>query len=158
MLAFCRTFCIGAVRFRNAKYRAAKDISWVPMPNVGRAPTSYALLCVQWLNAFILSCVERLPNREVFHIPDSYTKQEIFMDYVGQQVTAGDSHVSYGYFCKLWQRDFRLVKIPKSNRFSVCQDCENIKRDLKNATTIADQGTVTPCSPPSQQVCAGPLV
>lgn len=123
--AFWRVFCIGAGRFKNVQLRVAKNVSWVDVPRVGKQPTSYALLCVQWLDTFILSCVERMPNREIFHLPDSYTKEEIFMDYARQQVTASDSHVSYSYFCRLckgtssWSKfrgatDFQFVKIVKT--------------------------------------------
>lgn len=137
---FCRVFCINAIRYRNVRYRCAKNLTWVQTPGVGRAPTDYGLLAIQWLNAFILTCVERLSNREVFHLPNSYTKGEIILDYARQQVRAGDSHICYSYFCKLWHKEFSNVKIPRSNQFSVCEDCETFKRNLQNARTTAAQG------------------
>lgn len=60
--SFVRLFCIGAGRFRNVRYKVEKGLTWVSTPSLRSAPTSYGLLAVQWLNAFILRCVERLPT------------------------------------------------------------------------------------------------
>lgn len=92
----------------------------------------------QWLSTFFIKNVEQLPNKTYFHLPDSYTKKEVYEVYLGALRGGSVLAMSYSYFCRVWNTNFNRVKIPRKNRFSICSMCAELK-GLRDKTMKSEE-------------------
>jgi hypothetical protein len=108
--------------------------------SVGKAITDASYVVISWMKNFFETHCESLPNKEVVHLPDNYSKLEVYNLYKSSFVKMDSTvNISYRNWCKLWEKRFPLVKIPAVNRFSVCADCEEFKSIREKAITAEDK-------------------
>ena len=76
-----------------------------------------------------------MPNRENIHIPNNFSRHEIYNLYKAfvQEAEGNNNFIRYAYFTRLWKIDFNNVCIPKRLRMGVCIICTSLKqrRDRK---------------------------
>ena len=134
--AFKLVFCIG----NHSLDRLLKNQSVEVKRPVGRVRGSLSYILESWMQDFFENNCEKLPNKDILHLPDSYSKLEVwklfkstFPDYDKTE------NVTYRYWCKMWTNHFPNVKIPKLNRFGVCADCEEFKTIREKAVTADEK-------------------
>ena len=77
---------------------------------------------------------ENQPNKKGRHLPDNYSKAEVFKIYMASlDADREDGHASFSSFHRVWGKSFPEVKIPAVNRFSQCSHCRYYK-------TLRDKG------------------
>ena len=92
----------------------------------------------QWLGNFITFNGEVLPNSNFTHLPDNFTKREVYNLYVESQKDSLNSTLSLPSFLLIWHQDFHHVKIPKKSRMGVCQICAELKAKQDKARRSKD--------------------
>ena len=109
----------------------------------GRTISDTSLLVKTWMKHFFDTHCESLPNKDVVHLPDNYSKFEVWNIY---KSTLGDvrrsANISYKRWLKIWLAHFPSVKIPTVNRFSACADCEEFKSFCEKAVTPEDKSKI----------------
>ncbi len=99
------------------------------------------LVLIEWLQDFFKTRVESLPNKNILHLPDNYTKWEIFKLFNSQYVTRdATAKIQYEAFTRIWRQNFSHVKIPPVSRFSACADCEEFKTMRDKAISDVEKG------------------
>lgn len=94
---------------------------------------------VQWLNQFFATNVECLPNKDIFHLPDNWTKLEVFDAFKNEVLSREEAGMTYSWFCRIWNLEFPRVRIPKRSRFSTCAPCTEFKALRDKATLEAEK-------------------
>ncbi len=102
-----------------------------------KSPTQLSL--VQWLHDFFSINVESLPNKDIFNLPDNWTKQEIFEAFKTDTLLRDETTTTYSWFCRIWNIEFPRVRIPKRSRFSTCAPCTEFKALRDKATLEAER-------------------
>ena len=77
---------------------------------------------------------ECMPNRDTIHIPDNFSRREIYnlyKEYV-EGVEGNGNFITYAYFTRIWKKQFNNVCIPKKSRMGICSICATLKsrRDI----------------------------
>ena len=70
-----------------------------------------------------------MPNRATIHIPDNFSRQEIYNLYK-EYAEGAEGHgrfITYPYFVKIWKKEFNNVRIPKKRRMGICNTCASLK-------------------------------
>lgn len=96
----------------------------------------------QWLGNFITFNGEVLPNSNFTHLPDNFTKREVYSLYAESQKDSLNSTLSLPSFLRIWRQDFPHVKIPKKSRMGVCQICAELKAKRDTAKTTEEKCTL----------------
>ena len=70
-----------------------------------------------------------MPNRDTIHIPDNFSRREIYNLYKGyaEGVEGNGSFITYAYFTRIWKKQFNNVCIPKKSRMGICSICATLK-------------------------------
>lgn len=97
------------------------------------------LALVQWLNNFFMINVESLPNKDIFHLPDNWTKSDVFDAFKNDFLLRDETTITYSWFCRIWNLEFPRVRIPKRSRFSTCAPCTELKALRDKATLEAER-------------------
>jgi hypothetical protein len=83
---------------------------------------------------------EKLPNKDVSHLPDNFLKFEVWKIFKSKLSHFDQcAKMTYQFWCKIWEKYFLLVKIPKVNCFEACADCEEFKIIHEKAMTIEEK-------------------
>jgi hypothetical protein len=141
-LPFCREgfkklYSVGNDRLQ----RVTQDIFLRVDREIFRKQTSTnQLTLVEWLKDFFATSVESLPNKDIFHLPDNWTKQEVFEVFKKDSLLWEESNVTYSWFCRIWSMEFPRVRIPKRSRFSTCAPCTEFKALRDKATLESERG------------------
>lgn len=137
--AFKAVFCVG--NHMLSRLSKLKNDNLQYHKPVGAPITHTSYVVISWMKTFFDTHCESLPNKEVVHLPDNYSKLEVYNVYKSSFVNLDTScNITYRRWCKLWNIHFPLVKIPQVNRFSVCADCEEFKSIREKAVTTEDRG------------------
>jgi len=99
------------------------------------------LALVQWLSDFFMTNVESLPNKDIFHLPDNWTKLEVFEAFQMESLLREEASLTYSWFCRIWNLEFPRVRIPKRSQFSTCGPCTEFKALREKATLEAERST-----------------
>ncbi|KAL3685098.1 hypothetical protein R1sor_003120 [Riccia sorocarpa] len=93
-------------------------------------PSAQAFILLEWLDSFFLSHCERQPGDRKYHLPNNFTKKEVY-DHYKTDMSQMQSVLQYSSFKRYWLKYYPLVTIPTTNKFSVCDFCElyKTKRD-----------------------------
>lgn len=102
-----------------------------------KSSTTLGLLA--WLNKFFATNVESLPNKDIFHLPDNWTKAEVYDAYQSEIMLREEEGTTYSWFCRMWNAEFSRVRIPRRSRFSTCAPCSEFKALRDKAVTIQDK-------------------
>ena len=127
--AFKRIHSIGNLRLSRIQTRLEKDPTFYTDDYQGRITGPSTHIAISWMHDFFSKHGESMPNRETIHIPDNFTRQEIYnlyKDYV-QGGQGNDNFIRYAYFTRVWKKKFNNVRIPKMSRMGVCSTCASIK-------------------------------
>lgn len=124
-IAFKSVYNLGNTRLN--RLNAGEEDPRMFRDPVRRESTSTFHDTTHWMNTFFTKNVERLPNNSYFHLPDSFTKKEVYEMYVGELTGGSLEIVGYSYFCRVWNQEFNKIKIPKKNRFATCSICAELK-------------------------------
>ncbi|KAL3687023.1 hypothetical protein R1sor_013332 [Riccia sorocarpa] len=104
-------------------------------PNtVVRQPSAQAFILLEWLDSFFLSHCERQPGDGKYHLPNNFTKKEVY-DHYKTDMSQMQSVLQYSSFKRYWLKYYPLVTIPTTNKFSVCDFCELYKTKRDKAVT-----------------------
>jgi hypothetical protein len=135
--AFKEVFCVGNSRLARVNSKYNEDLK----PDRGSKPRLLkTLVLTSWLKSFFETRVEMLPNKNVCHLPDNYSKYEVWKIYTSSLVDSDETcQFSYRSFMRIWKIDFPHVKIPPINRFSACADCVEFKTLRDKAITDVEK-------------------
>lgn len=134
--SFCREgfkklYSVGNDRLQ----KVSQDIFFRIQPETfSKEKSSTQLALVQWLNDFFQINVESLPNKDIFHLPDNWTKFEVFEAFKNETLSREETTLTYSWFCRIWNLEFPRVRIPKRSRFSTCAPCTEFKALRDKAT------------------------
>jgi hypothetical protein len=136
--AFKAVFCVGNNRITRIARLGNSSVAY-PKPE-GRPKDLRRLIVASWLDDFFKTRVESLPNKNVLHLPDNYTKFEVWKLFISQYGDRDEmSRIPYRHFTRLWGLHFPNVKIPPVSRFSACADCEEFKTMRDKAISATDR-------------------
>ena len=129
-IAFKAVFCISNNLLQ--RLQGSNNAS-LYSPRLGGRPLSNATCVVTtWMKNFFETHCESLPNKDIVHLPDNFSKFKVWNLYKSTyQILDRDSSVSYRTWCKLWSRNFAHVKIPVVNRFSVVRIVKSSKASAR---------------------------
>ncbi|KAL3678119.1 hypothetical protein R1sor_021075 [Riccia sorocarpa] len=91
-----------------------------------RQPTGEAFILLEWLDSFFLSHCERQPGDGRYHLPNNFTKKEVYDHYTTDMLQVHQC-LSYSSFKRYWLKYYPFVTNPTTNKFSVCDFCELYK-------------------------------
>jgi len=121
---FKKIYSVGNDRIQ----RVSRDIfSRIRNDTFRKEKSTTHLSLVQWLNRFFATNVESLPNKDIFHLPDNWTKLEVFEAFRNEFLFREEASATYSWFCRIWNLEFPRVQIPKRSRFSTCAPCTEFK-------------------------------
>ncbi|KAL3695312.1 hypothetical protein R1sor_009388 [Riccia sorocarpa] len=131
--AFKIIFCVGNSRLQRLRLQDKHPAS---IDTIARQPSAEAFILLEWLDSFFLSHCERQPADGKYHLPNNFTKKEVYDHYRTDMVQVREC-LQYSSFKHYWVKFYPLVTIPTTNKFSVCDFCElyKSKRD-KSVTNI----------------------
>ncbi|KAL3681733.1 hypothetical protein R1sor_024689 [Riccia sorocarpa] len=131
--AFKIIFCVGNSRLQRLRLPDKHPAS---IDTIARQPSAEAFILLEWLDSFFLSHCERQPADGKYHLPNDFTKKEVYDHYMTDMVQVREC-LQYSSFKHYWVKFYPLVTIPTTNKFSVCDFCElyKSKRD-KGVTSI----------------------
>lgn len=93
-----------------------------------------------WLDVFVGYNGENLQNCKFTHLPDNFTKAEVYNLYVETLKERNMPMLSLCSFLRVWRKYFSHVKIPKKTRMGVCQICAELKAKRDTAKTSEQKG------------------
>jgi len=109
--------------------------------NLEKDPTFYLEVChkrqfgplsnttMLWMKGFFSKHGECIPNREIIHIPNNFSRLEIYNLYkeYAEGAKGHGRFIIYQYFVKIWKKEFNNVHIPKKTRIAICNTCAYLK-------------------------------
>ncbi|KAL3682469.1 hypothetical protein R1sor_000491 [Riccia sorocarpa] len=129
--AFKIVFSVGNNRLQRMRL---EDKHHAALNTVVRQPSAHALILLEWLDSFFLSHCERQPGDGKYHLPNNFTKKEVY-DHYKTDMSQMQSVLQYSSFKRYWLKYYPLVTIPTTNKFSVCDFCELYKTKRDKAVT-----------------------
>ncbi|KAL3675951.1 hypothetical protein R1sor_025899 [Riccia sorocarpa] len=132
-VAFKIIFCVGNSRLQRLRLPDKHPAS---IDTVARQPSAEAFILLEWLDSIFLSHCERQPADGKYHLPNNFTKKEVYDHYRTDMVQVREC-LQYSSFKHYWVKFYPLVTIPTTNKFSVCDFYElyKSKRD-KGVTSL----------------------
>ena len=88
---------------------------------------------VIWMQNYFRMHCEVMPTTGRLHLPDNYTRDELYQIYKDEMDSQVERYVSYSQFTRLWKMKFDNVLIPRKVRMGVCAICANLKSMIKGA-------------------------
>ena len=84
---------------------------------------------MSWMCDFFPKHGECMPDRDTIHIPDNFSRREIYNLYKGyvEGVEGNGNFITYAYFTRIWKKQFNNVHIPKNSRMGICSICATLK-------------------------------
>ncbi|KAL3683117.1 hypothetical protein R1sor_001139 [Riccia sorocarpa] len=106
-----------------------------------RQPSAEAFILLEWLDSFFLSHCERQPCDGKYHLPNNFTKKEVYDHYKTDKVQVQES-LQYSSFKRYWPKYYPLITISTTNKFYVCDFYElyMYKSKQDKATTRIEKG------------------
>ncbi len=136
--AFKLVFCVGNHMLDRLRRKKNQDV--MAERPLGRPKNALYFIVEQWMKDYFEFNCEKLPNKEIIHLPDSLSKWDVWKTFRSTFPSLEKAvQVNYRYWCRIWEKDFPHVKIPNVNRFGVCADCEEFKTIRDKAVTSDDK-------------------
>ena len=110
--AFKRIHSIGNLRLSRIQTRIKKDPTFYSDDYQGWITRPSTHIAISWMHDLFSKHGESMLNRETIHIPDNFTRQEIYKlykDYV-QGGQRNGNFFTYGYFTRVWKKKFNKMK------------------------------------------------
>jgi hypothetical protein len=72
---------------------------------------------------------ECMPDRDIIHIPNNFSRREIDKLYKGyvEGVEGNGNFITYAHFTRIWKKKFNNVCITKKSRMEICSTCATFK-------------------------------
>lgn len=83
----------------------------------------------------------RASPTDIFHLPDNWTKLEVFEAFQMESLLREEASLTYSWFCRIWNLEFPRVQTPKRSRFSTCGSCTEFKALREKAMLEAERST-----------------
>ena len=89
---------------------------------------------VSFLKRLSEDCSDKMPDSSELHLP-FFRKYEVYSRFVVEYKTLypGASPPSRQHFLRTWKMECRNIKVRKTARFTVCEECERLRSALKDA-------------------------
>ncbi|KAL3690295.1 hypothetical protein R1sor_016604 [Riccia sorocarpa] len=136
--AFKIIFCVGNSRLQRLRL---PDKHHASIDTIARQPSAEAFILLEWLDSFFLSHCERQPTDGKYHLPNNFTKKEVYDHYRTDMVQVREC-LQYSSFKHYWVKFYPLVTIPTTNKFSVCDFCELYKSKRDKGVTSLEKAEV----------------
>jgi hypothetical protein len=108
--------------------------------HVGQIWNSISYILESWIKDFFNKNCKKLHNKEVCYLLDSFSKLEVWNFFKSKFPNFDQyANVTKRYWCKIWNKYFPFIKIPKVNQFGVYADCEEFKTIREKAVTIEEK-------------------
>jgi hypothetical protein len=106
-----------------------KDPSFYSKVHHGRESGPLTNTTLSWMHDFFSKHGECMPDRDTIHIPDNFSRREIYNLYKGyvEGVEGNGNFITYAYFTRIWKKQFNNVCIPKKSRMGICSICATLK-------------------------------
>ena len=87
---------------------------------------------MSWMKGLFSTHGERMPNKDTIHIPNNFSRREIFSlyKYYAEVAKGVCNFLTYSYFTRIWKKKFNNVHIPKKTRMGVCSTCASLKEKM----------------------------
>lgn len=87
------------------------------------------ITAMSWMKDLFSKHGECMPNKDTIHIPDNFSRWEIYNLYREYAKGAeGDGNfITYSYFTRIWRNIINNVRIPKKTRMGICSTCAYLK-------------------------------
>jgi hypothetical protein len=130
-IGFKKLYSVGNDRLQRVSkdifFKVENDVFW-------KEKLSASLLFVQWMSIFLSKHVESLPNKEIFHLPNNWTKQEVYKMFKVDLLEREEASMTYAYFCCVSLEKFPRMRIPEHSNFTSCTPCCEFKALRDEAT------------------------
>ena len=140
--AFKKLYSVGNNRLKRV---SADMFCRIESDHFQREKSTTQLALEQWLNDFFSTNVESLPDKNIFHLPDNWTKLEVFEAFKSEATLRESEGLTYSWFCRIWKVSFPRVRIPKRSRFSTCTSCTEFKALRAKATLESKKSMFAYC-------------
>ena len=126
--AFKMFHSIGNFRLSRIQENLEKDPTFYSEVRYKRQFGPLSNTAMSWMKDFFSKHGECMPNRETIHIPDNFSRREIYNLYK-EYAEGAEGHgqfITYQYFVKVWKKEFNTVRIPKKTRMGICSTCASL--------------------------------
>ncbi|XP_035680730.1 uncharacterized protein LOC118418795 [Branchiostoma floridae] len=97
--------------------------------------TPQYFLAHAWLRHFADFFGDKMPDNIAIHLPASMTRDAVYERYMEKMAETHQKTVGKSTFMTMWREDLSGVKIPKTNRFSKCDVCQDLRKAVREAAT-----------------------
>ena len=136
---FLKVFCLSNQRMKKV-LACSRFEDEVTQYSYASRDTPQLSFLKNWLEVFVTYNGESIPNCKFTHLPDNFTKTEVYNLYIETLKERNMPMLSLCSFLRVWRKHFSLVKIPKKTRMGVCQICAELKAKRDTAKTIEQKG------------------
>ena len=110
--------------------------------SIGSQSESSGANCVQKFSiiSFLIrlseDCSDRIPNKPEVHLP-FFRRSEVYDLFVNEHNTLYPSNPApkSTYFLRVWRTFLDHIKVRRTHGFTVCDECDQLRRALQNAIT-----------------------
>lgn len=98
------------------------------------APSLQRETVVSFLRRLSEDCSDKMPDCDELHLP-FFKKHEVYSLFVVEfrKLYLSREPPSSQYFLRCWKQHCRNIKVRKSSRFTVCEECERLRAALNSA-------------------------
>jgi hypothetical protein len=136
--AFKKIHSIGNLRLSRIHTRFEKYPSFYSKVHHGRESGPFTNTALAWMHDLFSKHGDCMPDRDTIHIPDSFSRREIYNLYKGydEDVEGKGNFITYAYFTRIWKKQFNNVCIPNNSRMGICSIYATLKsrRDKSEGT------------------------
>jgi hypothetical protein len=137
--AFKKIHSIGNLHLSRIQTRLEKDPSFYSKVHHGQESGPLTNTTLSWMRDFFSKHGECMPYRGTIHIPDNFSRREIYNLHKGyvEGVEGNGNFIIYAYFTRIWKKQFNNVCIPKKSMMDICSICATLKsrRDKSEGAT-----------------------
>ncbi|KAI8489490.1 ATP binding [Branchiostoma belcheri] len=131
-----RGWCLafGVKKSRFYEMRAAYEKGEMVVPDLRNGMKFHSrryLEAKEWLTEYAKKYGDIMPNSNNTHLPQCLQKIDVFNSYCEDM--SYENHLKLTRFKVMWNKEFPNLKIPPRNRFTKCDECEELKKQLKEA-------------------------
>jgi hypothetical protein len=127
--AFKKIHSIGNLRLSRIQTRLEKYPSFYSKVHHGRESGPFTNTTLSWMRDLFSKHGECMLDRDTIHIPDNFSRREIYNLYKGyvEGVEGNSNFITYANFTRIWKKQFNNVCIPKKSRMGICSICATLK-------------------------------
>ena len=126
---FKKIHSIGNLRLSRIQKRLEKDPSFYSKVHHGQESVPLINTTLSWMRDLFSKHGECMPDRDTIHIPDNFSRREIYNLYKRyvEGVDWNGNFITYTYFTRIWKKQFDNLCISKKSRMGICSICATLK-------------------------------